>query len=73
MPLRLEVAAQLAFPDGSITASALRRMAATGKLDYEKIAGKIYVTLNSILKSRSFLVMKPSERPAYFACPVDRR
>jgi hypothetical protein len=51
-PLRLEVAAQLAFPDGSITASALRRMAATGKLDHEKIAGKIYVTLASIEEMR---------------------
>src|SRR6266478_3443823 len=52
-PLRLQVAAQLAFPDGSITASALRRIAATGKLDHEKIAGKIYVTLNSIERMRS--------------------
>src|SRR6202011_4414167 len=52
-PLRLDVAAQLAFPDGSITASALRRMAASGRLDHEKIAGKIYVTLNSIERMRN--------------------
>jgi hypothetical protein len=51
--LRLEVAAQLAFPDGSITASALRRLAAHGKLDHEKIAGKIYVTLASIEEMRN--------------------
>ena len=52
-PLRLEVAAQLAFPDGSITASALRRMVAAGKLDAELIAGKYYVTLVAIGEMRN--------------------
>jgi len=51
-PLRLDVAARLAFPDGSIKASALRRMAASGKLDHEKIAGKLYTTLANIEEMR---------------------
>ena len=44
-PLRLAVAAALAFPDGSMTASGLRREAARGRLVIERIAGKDYTTL----------------------------
>ncbi|KJC36741.1 hypothetical protein UB31_35780 [Bradyrhizobium sp. LTSP849] len=51
-PLRLKVAAQLAFPDGSMTASGLRREAARGRLEVERIAGKDYTTLESIRKMR---------------------
>ena len=36
-PLRLAVAAALAFPDGSMTASGLRREAARGRLVVERI------------------------------------
>lgn len=39
-PLRLAVAASLAFPDGSMTASSLRREGARGRLVVERIAGK---------------------------------
>jgi hypothetical protein len=44
-PIRLSVAAKLAFPDGSMTASGLRREAARGRLLVERIAGKDYTTL----------------------------
>src|SRR5438477_8232471 len=51
-PLRLGVAAALAFPDGSMTASGLRREAARGRLLIERIAGKDYTTLASIERMR---------------------
>lgn len=47
-PLRLGVAAALAFPDGSMSASGLRREAARGRLVIERIAGKDYTTLANI-------------------------
>src|ERR1700710_1723523 len=51
-PLRLSVAAKLAFPDGSMTASGLRREAARGRLLVERIAGKDYTTLEAIKRMR---------------------
>jgi hypothetical protein len=51
-PLRLEIAAALAFPDGSMTASGLRREAARGRLVIERIAAKDFTTLASIEKMR---------------------
>lgn len=51
-PLRLAVAASLAFPDGSMTASGLRREAARGRLVIERIAGKDYTTLADIRRMR---------------------
>ena len=51
-PLRLSVAAALAFPDGSMTASGLRREAARGRLVVERIAGKDYTTLANIERMR---------------------
>jgi hypothetical protein len=47
-PLRLSVAAKVAFPDGSMTDSGLRREAQRGRLVIERIAGKDYVTLDAI-------------------------
>src|SRR5690242_19871347 len=47
-PLRLEIAAKIAFPDGSMTASGLRREADRGHLVIERIAGKDYTTLVNI-------------------------
>src|SRR5271166_407365 len=52
-PLRLEIAAVIAFPDGSMTASGLRREGARGRLTIERIAGKDYVTLRSIEAMRT--------------------
>ena len=52
-PLRLEVAARLAYPDGSMTKSGLRREIARGHLDCERTAGKQYVTLADIQRMRA--------------------
>src|SRR5580658_7680927 len=51
-PLRLSVAAALAFPDCSMTASGLRRESARGHLVVERIAGKDYTTLANIERMR---------------------
>ena len=51
-PLRLSVAAKLAFPDGSMSASGLRREAARGRLVIERIAGKDFTTLANIERMR---------------------
>src|SRR5262249_19701497 len=51
-PLRLAVAAKAAFPDGSMTASGLRREAQRGRLVVERIAGKDYTTLANIERMR---------------------
>lgn len=47
-PLRLTVAARLAFPDGSIKLASLRREISRGRLAYEMIANKQYTTLADI-------------------------
>jgi hypothetical protein len=51
-PLRLSVVAALAFPDGSMTASGLRREGARGRLVIERVAGKDYTTLANIERMR---------------------
>lgn len=51
-PLRLDAAVRLAFPDGGITVSGLRREIARGRLAYETIAGKQFVTLSNIAEMR---------------------
>jgi hypothetical protein len=51
-PLRLAVAAKIAFPDGSMSASGLRREAHRGRLVVERIAGKDYTTLTNIERMR---------------------
>jgi len=50
-PLRLEAAAALAFPDGSVSAKALQREARKGRLAVSKFAGKTYTTIRSIQES----------------------
>ena len=57
-PLRLDVAARLAFPllpngKPSMTASGLRKEAAKGKLVIERIAGKDFTTLDAITNMRT--------------------
>ena len=47
-PLRLSIAAELAFPFGGMTAAGLRKEAARGNLAVERIAGKDYTTLAAI-------------------------
>jgi hypothetical protein len=51
-PLRLGIAAALAFPDGSMTAAGLRREAGRGHLAIERIAGKDYTTLANVERMR---------------------
>lgn len=51
-PLRLDIAAALAYPDGSMTASGLRKEAVRGRLVIERTAGKDYTTLHAIEKMR---------------------
>ena len=51
-PLRLKIAAALAYPDGSMTAAGLRREKARGRLVIERVAGKDYVTLAAIDRMR---------------------
>jgi hypothetical protein len=70
-PLRLSVAAALAFPDGSMTASGLRREAARGHLVIERIAGKDYTTLANIEGMRQLCVLKKG--PAYGSAPLAAR
>jgi hypothetical protein len=68
-PLRLDVAAKLAFPDGSMTAAGLRKEAGRGRLIIERIARKDYTTLSAIARMRELCRLPPrvhgcgSEKP----------
>src|SRR5712671_7918740 len=61
-PLRLGIAAAVAFPDGSMTASGLRREGARGRLVIERIAGKDFTTLANIERMRQ-LCRVPEKAP----------
>ena len=61
-PLRLNVAAALAYPDGSMTPSGLRREAARGRLVIERTAGKDYTTLGAIEHMRELCRLEAKER-----------
>src|SRR6202042_670094 len=61
-PLRLAVAAALAYPDGSMTASGLRREAVRGRLVIERTAGKDYTTLAAIAEMRNRCRLQPKAR-----------
>src|SRR5450759_3560469 len=67
-PLRLGVAAALAFPDGTMTASGLRREAARGRLVIERIAGKDYTTSANIERMRELCRVEAKARG--FTCAV---
>jgi len=47
-PLRLAVAASIAFPDGSMGERGLRRAVKRGQLAVETIGNRFYVTLRDI-------------------------
>lgn len=51
-PLRLNVAAEIALPDGSMGAAGLRKERDADRLQTELIAGKEYVTLAAIAEMR---------------------
>jgi len=60
-PLRLNLAAAIAYPDGSMTASGLRREASRGRLVIERVAGRDYVTLSSIARMRQLCQLQPRD------------
>lgn len=60
-PIRLSVAALLAYPDGSMTVSGLRREAARGRLIIERVAGKDYTTLGAIEEMRELCRVRVKE------------
>jgi hypothetical protein len=66
-PMRLSVAAALAYPDGSMTASGLRREAARGRLVIERTAGKDYTTLAAIEHMRELCRKPPKAHDSGFA------
>jgi|SRR5262249_48433810 len=68
-PLRLEIAATIAFPDGTMTASGLRKEAAKGRLVIERIAGKDYVSLAAIARMRELCRQNPKDRTSGSAKP----
>ena len=61
-PLRLAIAATIAYPDGSMTASGLRKEALRGRLAIERVAGKDYTTLNAIAEMRKKCLLEPKVR-----------
>ena len=48
LPIRLETAANIAFPDGSVTVGALRKLIKNGRLLAWEIGGKHFTSLNEI-------------------------
>ncbi|HQS49925.1 MAG TPA: hypothetical protein PK706_26355 [Xanthobacteraceae bacterium] len=67
-PLRLCVAAAIAFPDGSITASSLRRESLKGRLAVVRVANKDYTTLKAIEEMMGQCRVQPKE-PACGSSP----
>lgn len=61
-PLRLSVAASIAYPDGSMSAAGLRREANRGRLDIERVAGRDYTTLRAIEEMRRKCRVQPKAR-----------
>ena len=68
-PLRLKVAAALAFPDGSMSEKALWEMGHAGKLTVEVIRGKLYTTLADIEEMRS-LCRVQAKVPEFLLLPA---
>ena len=60
-PLRLDVAAALAYPDGSMTSSGLRNESRKGRLVIERTAGRDYTTLAAIEKMRQLCRQMPRD------------
>jgi hypothetical protein len=61
-PLRLSDAVAIAFPQGGMTVSGLRREAAAGRLMIERIAGKDFTTLAAIERMRELCRVKAKAR-----------
>lgn len=67
-PLRLAEAARIAFPNGALTVSGLRKEIERGRLVPEIIAGKTFVTLNAIKEMRR-LCRVQAKVPASISSP----
>jgi hypothetical protein len=63
-PLRLAAAAKIAFPDGGVTASTLRREAQRGRLVIYNIGNKQFTTLGDIERMKEKCRVDPVE-PGY--------
>jgi hypothetical protein len=63
MPLRMAVAARIAFPDGTMGSSGLRKERERGRLVTEMIAGKEYTTLGAIEHMRELCRFVPKVAP----------
>jgi hypothetical protein len=59
LPLRLDVAARIAFPDGTMGAPGLRKERDKGRLVTEMIAGKEYTSLVNIERMRELCRVQP--------------
>ena len=68
-PLRLETAAQLAFPDGGVSRDALRS-AACSELEHERLAGRIITTLRWVREWRERNRFPARPRPDTGQVPV---
>src|SRR5689334_11013688 len=66
-PLRLDVAARLHFPDGSISGRSLEREAAKGNLIVMRIAGKAFTTLSELTKMCEKCRSQPSRPDSTYA------
>lgn len=60
-PLRLEIAAAVAFPDGSMTVRGLQKERDKGRLTVERIAGKDYTTLAAFDEMRRLCRFTPKQ------------
>jgi hypothetical protein len=67
--LRLEAAAALGFPDGSMSVAALRREAAAGHLTVYRIAGKHFTTLNDIEGLKAICRVDPKDQDSLSSKP----
>ncbi|MET4229845.1 hypothetical protein ABIB83_004613 [Bradyrhizobium sp. I1.8.5] len=65
IPRRLSVIARLAFPDGGMTASSLRREAERGRLAIERIAGKDFTSFQAIAEMRKACRVDRKETPSF--------
>lgn len=73
MPLRLDVAARMAFPDGSMGAAGLRKERDRGRLVTEMIAGKEYTTLAEIERMRELCRVQPKAPVSYGAKRAEKQ
>jgi hypothetical protein len=71
-PIRLSTAARLAFPDGAMTVSGLRREALRGRLVVERIAGKDFTTLANIDHMRELCRVQTREPDCSSATHVSK-